>query len=382
MLAVSTVVCCTSYCNITRYYLYTGCVKPGYISSNYSISNQTEISEIYRSIMPPLLPLLLLIYRFFLITAAAATPSALSRLIGGDSNLFFESHWDSSPVLYHNNDHAFIQELLSPTDIYTALRESIDVCQSVELVKRDHTVGGGSENPGKFVTGSEGEQDNTCDFEHFNAAHLERSGATILLPSADTVWENLSKLACDIQGELGYSININTYLSPPNAEGFLLHRDGHDLLIVQTYGTKKWKICEPKSIMDRLSIEGKHFGEGWEAPEDEYRCYSKNLVVGDVLYLPRGTLHQPTTESDIGSMHLSIGIDIRGFRWVDVVTAHLREGVLLQRLSREAMKETHTGRDIMMTQEAFIHPITGDWSWHTLFGAMTRMLPDMKSSGE
>ena len=312
-------------------------------------------------------------------TVSSSESESALKLLVGDVPTFFNTYWDNKPGHFHSDDPTSIETLLSPSRLYDTLQSNIQVCKSIELVKKDRTMGGGPDHQGNYINSDS----DTCDFATFDQSTLERTGATILLPSADRIWQDLSELACDIQGELGHPININTYLSPPSATGFLMHRDGHDLLIVQTYGTKKWQICEPRAMtdVDRLSIHGKHFGEGWVVPKDKYKCYVKNLVVGDVLYLPRGTLHTPTTGNAIGSMHLSIGVDVRGFRWVDVVTAHLRESQLLERLSREAMKHTPaTTRDVTMMAEAFIHPITGDWVWSTLFGAYARMLPDISSA--
>ena len=93
-----------------------------------------------------------------------------------------------------------------------------------------------------------------------------------------------------------------------------MHKDGHDLLIVQTYGSKKWEVCVPKNNKNILSVQGQHYYENWKPEEKEYDCYVYIMTTGDVLYLPRGTLHRPETTKEIGSMHLSIGLDVRGFR--------------------------------------------------------------------
>ena len=248
--------------------------------------------------------------------------------------------------------------------------------------------------PGKYLGAA---ADHDCDFKHMNQATLERGNFTILLPHADQIFPSINSLACSIQGELGHVAGVNVYLSPSNSQGFLMHKDGHDLLVVQTYGSKKWEVCVPKNNKNMLSVQGKHYFEEWIPAVEEYECNVYMLTTGDVLYLPRGTLHRPETTKDMGSMHLSIGLDVRGFRWVDIVVAHLRESVLLERLSTrieeekrrhekgESGEEGEEGgeggeeRKIQMMDIAFVHPVSGEWEWHTLFGAMTRMLPEMDS---
>ena len=93
----------------------------------------------------------------------------------------------------------------------------------------------------------------------------------------------------------------------------------HHFLISFTFRSflsrsKKWEVCVPKNNKNILSIQGQHYFENWKPEEKEYDCQVYVLTTGDVLYLPRGTLHRPETTKEIGSMHLSIGLDVRGFR--------------------------------------------------------------------
>ena len=76
-------------------------------------------------------------------------------------------------------------------------------------------------------------------------------------------------------------------------------------------------MCE-QAFEDQLSVDSKHYTDNpYEDPE-KLKCKTYGLNTGDLLYLPRGTLHAPHTMEcpgfpDIGgkeSMHLSIGIDV------------------------------------------------------------------------
>jgi bifunctional lysine-specific demethylase and histidyl-hydroxylase MINA len=78
-----------------------------------------------------------------------------------------------------------------------------------------------------------------------------------------------------------------------------VHYDDHDLLVVQLRGTKRWYVSSRpsdlnntwKSIPDKAPALGPH--------------HSLDVRPGDLMYLPRGTLH--SVDSDHGSLHLSIG---------------------------------------------------------------------------
>jgi bifunctional lysine-specific demethylase and histidyl-hydroxylase MINA len=78
-----------------------------------------------------------------------------------------------------------------------------------------------------------------------------------------------------------------------------VHFDDHDLLVVQLRGTKRWyisnqpsELCNPWAAVPAATLDlGAH--------------ETLDLRPGDLLYVPRGTLH--TVDSDTESLHLSIG---------------------------------------------------------------------------
>lgn len=78
-----------------------------------------------------------------------------------------------------------------------------------------------------------------------------------------------------------------------------VHFDDHDLLVVQQYGEKRWYMSNKPSELPNT----------WKGiPADALELgpsTTLDLRPGDLLYLPRGTLH--TVDSDAESLHLSIG---------------------------------------------------------------------------
>jgi bifunctional lysine-specific demethylase and histidyl-hydroxylase MINA len=78
-----------------------------------------------------------------------------------------------------------------------------------------------------------------------------------------------------------------------------VHNDDHDLIVVQLRGDKRWFVSRKPSLL----------GNTWEnipgdAPDlGDYETI--DLHPGDLLYLPRRTLHSVDSEAE--SLHLSIG---------------------------------------------------------------------------
>lgn len=105
----------------------------------------------------------------------------------------------------------------------------------------------------------------------------------------------------------GLRVQCNAYLTPPGAQGLPIHYDLHDVLIVQTEGSKKWKIW--KSFRKEVSIETLLADEKnnllvWTS---ETAAIDLNIKVSETLYLTKGTPHVATTTNET-SLHFSFGL--------------------------------------------------------------------------
>ena len=140
-------------------------------------------------------------------------------------------------------------------------------------------------------------------------------GATIVLQALHVSWHPLAVFCRALEEALGNGVQANSYYTPRGSQGFAVHHDTHDVLILQVAGEKRWLLYEPL-----LELPLKHqrysraLGEHGEPTDDLV------LRAGDTLYLPRGWLHQAET-SDTDSLHLTIGI--AAHTWVDAARAAL-----------------------------------------------------------
>jgi bifunctional lysine-specific demethylase and histidyl-hydroxylase NO66 len=102
--------------------------------------------------------------------------------------------------------------------------------------------------------------------------------------------------------ELNFPTQINAYVTPPESQGFLPHYDDHDVLILQTQGSKTWHLYNgadvPPHEMPRLDAVD---ATGLPSPTD------LQLAAGDVLYVPRGRVHAATAHGE-PSIHLTVAI--------------------------------------------------------------------------
>lgn len=104
----------------------------------------------------------------------------------------------------------------------------------------------------------------------------------------------------ELEDFFGRALQANAYLTPEGARGLGVHHDTHDVLVLQLFGTKNWRL-HPQAVVD--AVEG--YPASKRHPDLDSPDVSLTLSPGDCLYLPRGLPHD--AESTRGaSLHLTI----------------------------------------------------------------------------
>jgi JmjC domain len=149
------------------------------------------------------------------------------------------------------------------------------------------------------------------------AAEFER-GATIVLQALQLHHPPLGEFCRDLEAELGHPAQANAYYTPASAQGFAVHHDTHDVFCLQVEGEKRWLVYPP--VLELPLKDQKYVPELGEPGGEP--VLDVTMRAGDMLYLPRGWLHQAMT-SDVASLHLTIGVNV--FTWRDAVREALDE---------------------------------------------------------
>jgi len=143
------------------------------------------------------------------------------------------------------------------------------------------------------------------------------AGATIVLQALHVHWHPLAVFCRRLEEALGLPVQVNAYYTPSGSQGFAVHHDTHDVLVLQVAGEKRWLLYEPLLELPlKHQRYSKALGEHGEPIDDLL------LRAGDTLYLPRGWLHQAET-SATDSLHLTIGIT--AYTRLDAVKAALAD---------------------------------------------------------
>ncbi|KAM0985767.1 hypothetical protein ACFX13_013230 [Malus domestica] len=150
-----------------------------------------------------------------------------------------------------------------------------------------------------------------------------KEGYTVALRGMEFRFESVAAIADGLASLFGQpSIGANMYLTPPDSQGLARHYDDHCVFICQLVGTKKWRLYPQSNVhLPRLydPLDRLHASEVQSSPAE---CKQFLLREGDILYIPRGVLHEACTEnvsfdgSDGNSLHLTLGIEVEPpFEW-------------------------------------------------------------------
>lgn len=187
---------------------------------------------------------------------------------------------------------------------------------------------------------------------------LYQRGATLILNQAHHAIPPLSLACRELFVELGFPARANVYITPPDSQGFSRHTDDHEILILPISGRKNFYL----------------YPEGGEPVEIE-------LCAGDLLYLPRGLVHEARS-STMPAVHVSLGLQpLYGFHLVEELAALARQHPDFQipvpyGAASQGAKESF-GREFLRR----LLGMTGETTVEGLASRRIRALADRQSTG-
>jgi hypothetical protein len=155
-------------------------------------------------------------------------------------------------------------------------------------------------------------------------------GATLVVSQFHELHAPLMRFCRGLEQVFLHGVQANIYLTPPGAQGFRVHYDTHDVLVLQVLGEKRWRLW-PGQPVPRPTRR-----TPWASSiEPEGEATTLTLRPGDTLYVPRGVLHDAAAqEGDEPSLHVTVGLLDPSFATV------LRLAVDLLEASEPALRES------------------------------------------
>ncbi|XP_014440885.1 ribosomal oxygenase 2 isoform X2 [Tupaia chinensis] len=215
---------------------------------------------------------------------------------------FFQEFWEQKPLLIQRDDPAlaaYYQSLFRLTDLKSLCSRGmyygrdVNVCRCI--------------NGKKKVLNKDGKA-------HFLQLRkdFDQKRATIQFHQPqrfkDELWRIQEKLECFF----GSLVGSNVYITPAGSQGLPPHYDDVEVFILQLEGEKHWRLYHPTVPLAReYSVEAE---DRIGRPAHEF-----TLKPGDLLYFPRGTIHQADTPPGLAhSTHVTIST-YQNSSWGDIL---------------------------------------------------------------
>ncbi|XP_017267249.1 ribosomal oxygenase 1 [Kryptolebias marmoratus] len=203
---------------------------------------------------------------------------------------FFREMWEQKPIFVQRNNPDYYKGLFSTAEFDRILREenvqygvNLDVTSYINGRRETHNP------PGRALP--------------FTVWDFYDSGCSIrmLNPQAfsSTVWNVLSIL----QEQFGSMAGANVYLTPPGTQGFAPHYDDIEAFVIQLEGKKHWRVYNPRSEDEVLPVLS---SPNFDQSEIGKPILDVVLEAGDLLYFPRGFIHQGNCLPSAHSLHITI----------------------------------------------------------------------------
>ncbi|HEY7197088.1 MAG TPA: cupin domain-containing protein [Gaiellaceae bacterium] len=168
------------------------------------------------------------------------------------------------------------------------------------------------------------------------------AGATIVLQGLHHHWAPVAEFCRGLEASLGHPVQANSYYTPRGSQGLAVHHDTHDVFVLQVAGEKHWIVYDPVfelPLRNQKYKREKHGDPGKPVLDFVMRA-------GDVLYLPRGWLHEALT-SATDSLHVTVGINV--YTWIDAVRAAVESCADDVEFRRAVPADGETTADLLAT---------------------------------
>lgn len=229
---------------------------------------------------------------------------------------FFSEYFEKKPIILHNEPSKF-QELDS-VEIIKELVHSGKLRYGSDIDVTRYASSTGRET----FNGKQGEFAKKEAWKFFM-----HSGCSMRLLRPQEHSDALWNLCSQLETFLSCVVGANIYLTPTASQGFAPHFDDIDAFVCQISGRKRWRVYAPRPDgLDELP-RASSIDFSKEDMKASAVLFDQVLVPGDLLYLPRGTVHEAKCpEQDGGAEHdldhCSLHVTISAFQkwtWADLL---------------------------------------------------------------
>lgn len=220
---------------------------------------------------------------------------------------FLRDTWETEPLAIHRHDAAHYRGLCSLGDLEAVVAYGqpffADRTAFEPAAPRQATYVRGVLNP---VPAPQPDPPSVADLRQ-----VYEQGKSLVMMGLQHRWSPVAELCRNLEAVFHCPVHANLYLTPPSSQGFAAHFDTHEVFVLQLEGKKHWRLF---GAAEELPLAADNFPltKKPAKPIEEI-----TLHPGDLLYIPRGHVHEAATAAD-SSLHLTVGVNV--YRWADLLS--------------------------------------------------------------
>ncbi|KAM8820909.1 ribosomal oxygenase 2 [Eudromia elegans] len=244
--------------------------------------------------------------------------------------VFFREYWEQKPLLVQRNDPllaTYYQSLFQLSDLRELCGQSLYYGRDINICR--------CVNGKKKVLNKEGKVNYMQLKKDF-----DQKKATIQFHQPQRFKEELWKIQEKLECYFGSLVGSNVYITPQGSQGLPPHYDDVEVFILQLEGEKHWRLYKPTVPLAReYNVES----------EDRIGNATHEFVLkpGDLLYFPRGTIHQADTPLGVShSTHVTIST-YQNNSWGDFLLDAL-PGLVFNMMKEDVMLRKSIPRQLLM----------------------------------
>ncbi|XP_042856758.1 ribosomal oxygenase 1-like [Penaeus japonicus] len=202
---------------------------------------------------------------------------------------FFSKYWEQGP-LHIKRESGYYESLFTTADLDKILHNNV--------VQYSKNLDITSYSNGKRETHNPiGQAHAPVVWDYYN------NGCSVRMLNPQTFHARVWKLLATLQEYFNSFCGANVYLTPPDTQGFAPHWDDIEAFILQLEGKKRWRVYSPRTEDEVLPVDS---SGNLDANEVGEPILDVTLEEGDLLYFPRGFIHQGHTVEGHHSLHITV----------------------------------------------------------------------------
>lgn len=239
-------------------------------------------------------------------TSAGAAITDFARAIAPIApEKFFDDYFEKKHLVIRRGAADYYGDLLTVADIDRVLTTTMLAVEDMNMVNNGTRI-----EPEEYSMPS-------GHVDPVRAAQQFAKGGTIILPGLHRRLPNLAAYCRNLETVFSCDLQTNIYFTPDNAQGFKTHYDSHDVIVLQTHGSKTWKIYDSPMV---LPLRSQAFDPKGFVAGNVIDTFVLNA--GDMCYIPRGVVHDAIATDEM-SLHITTGLLTP--RWIDLLVEAIVE---------------------------------------------------------